>query len=293
MADYASREMRWSPLKVGLALYAFIFLLLLYGPTVVMAILSFQGPNAGPTFPLHDPSLAWYARLFNPDVVVESTGEYMGRLGPPAWRSLALALMTAAISTTFAIMAAQAFRTRFPGSGFIFNIYLLGIVIPGVALGLGHALLWQYFGVDKNWYSTALLVHVIWTFPFCFLILLAVFNRFDRSIEQAAMCLGAPPWRTFWRITLPNIKAGVMASVLFAFTLSFDEFARTFLVNGAANTIPLEVLGATTVRVTPRLYAMGVVITAISLAVIVVMAYFLTTEIQRMRYTGQEEHVAA
>jgi putative spermidine/putrescine transport system permease protein len=293
MADYADRETRWSPLKVALALYAFIFLLLLYGPTIVMTILSFQGPNAGPTFPIHQPSVAWYARLFNPDVVIQSTGEYMGRLGPPAWRSLALALMTAAISTTFATMAAQAFRTRFSGSSLVFNIYLLGIVIPGIALGLGHALFWQYLGVDKNWYSTALLVHVIWTFPFCFLILLAVFNRFDRSIEQAAMCLGAPPWRTFWRITLPLIKPGVMASVLFAFTLSFDEFPRTFLVNGAENTLPLEVLGATTVRVTPRLYAMGTVITAISLVVVVVMVYFLTTEIRRMRYSGQEEHTAA
>ena len=81
-----------------------------------------------------------------------------------------------------------------------------------------------------------------------------------------------------------------MASVLFAFTLSFDEFARTFLVNGAENTIPLEVLGATTVRVTPRLYAMGVVITAISLVVIVIMVYLLTVDVRRMRYSGQEEH---
>jgi putative spermidine/putrescine transport system permease protein len=214
----------------------------------------------------------------------------MGRLGPPAWRSLALALMTAAISTTFGTMAAQAFRTRFPGSSIVFNIYLLGIVIPGIALGLGHALFWQYFEIEKHWFSTALLVHVIWTFPFCFVILLAVFNRFDRSIEQAAMCLGATPWHTFWRVTLPIIRPGVMASVLFAFTLSFDEFARTFLVNGAENTIPLEVLGATTVRVTPRLYAMGVVITATSLVVIVIMVYLLTEDVRRMRYSGQEEH---
>ena len=290
MADYFSRETRWASLKIGLAAYLILFLLLLYGPTLVMTILSFQGPNAGPTFPIHEWSLAWYRRLFDPGVSIESTGEYMGRLGPPAWRSLALALMTAAISTTFGTMAAQAFRTRFPGSSIVFNIYLLGIVIPGIAIGLGHALFWQYFEIEKHWFSTALFVHVIWTFPFCFVILLAVLNRFDRSIEQAAMCLGATPWQTFWRVTLPIIRPGVMASVLFAFTLSFDEFARTFLVNGAENTIPLEVLGATTVRVTPRLYAMGVVITAISLVVIVIMVYLLTVDVRRMRYSGQEEH---
>ena len=187
-------------------------------------------------------------------------------------------------------MAAQAFRARFAGSGLVFNLYLLGIVIPGIALGLGHALFWQHFGVEKNWFSTALLAHVVWTFPFCFIILLAVFNRFDPSIEDAARCLGASPWQTFWRVTLPIIKPGVTASVLFAFTLSFDEFARTFLVNGAENTLPLEVLGATTVRVTPRLYAMGVVITVVSLIFISLLVLFLTRDVQRMRYSGQEEH---
>ena len=292
MADYGSRETRRTPFKIALAGYVALFLLLLYGPTVVMAVLSFQGAGGGPTFPLSDPGVSWYIRLFDPQGAAPTTGEYMGRLGPPAWRSLALALMTAAISTVLATMAAQAFRTRFRGDGLVFGVYLLGIVIPGVALGLGHALFWNYLGVERNWFSTALLAHIVWTFPFCFIILLSVFNRFDTSIEHAARCLGASPWRTFRLITLPIIRPGIMTSVLFAFTLSFDEFARTFLVNGADNTLPLEVLGAMTVRVTPRLYAMGVVITAISLAVVVLIAYFLTKDVRKTRYVGQEEHVA-
>lgn len=292
MADHAAQETRWRPFKVVLAAYTALFVVLLYGPTVVMTVLSFQGADGGPTFPLQDAGLTWYERLFDPEGAAKTTGEYMGRLGPPAWRSLALALLTAVVSTLLATMAAQAFRTRFPGSRVVFNVFLLGIVIPGIALGLGHALFWQYLGIQKAWFTTALLAHVIWTFPFCFIILLAVFNRFDRSVEDAAMCLGASPWQTFRRVTLPIIKPGITASALFAFTLSFDEFARTFLVNGAENTLPLEVLGATTVRVTPRLYAMGVVITAISLIVILVMVWLLTKDVRRFRYVGQEEHGA-
>lgn len=290
MATYGSRETRRTPLKVVLAIYVGFVLLLLYGPTVVMAVLSFQGANSGPTFPLSDPGISWYLRLFDPQGAAPSTGEYMGRLGPPAWRSLTLALMTAVISTVLATMAAQAFRTQFRGSGIIFGIYLLGIVIPGVALGLGHALFWNYIGVDRNWFSTALFAHVIWSFPFCFIILLSVFNRFDTSIEHAAQCLGASPWKAFWRVTLPNVRPGIMASALFAFTLSFDEFARTFLVNGSSNTLPLELLGAMTVRVTPRLYAMGVVITIISLLAVVLIAFLMTRDLRKTRYVGQEEH---
>lgn len=290
MATYGSRETRRTPLKVLLAIYVGFVLLLLYGPTVVMAVLSFQGPNSGPTFPLSDPGISWYLRLFDPQGAAPSTGEYMGRLGPPAWRSLTLGLMTAVISTVLATMAAQAFRTRFRGSGIVFGIYLLGIVIPGVALGLGHALFWNYIGVERHWFSTALFAHVIWSFPFCFIILLSVFNRFDTSIENAAQCLGASPWKTFWRVTLPNIRPGIMASALFAFTLSFDEFARTFLVNGSSNTLPLELLGAMTVRVTPRLYAMGVVITVISLFAVMLIVYLMTRDLRKARYSGQEEH---
>ena len=289
MADYVNRETRWGSLKVALAILMFLFLVLLYGPTIVMMILSFQGPNGGPTFPLNGVSLAWYQRLLNPDGGPVSTGEYMGSLGAPALRSLGLGILTATISTVMAVMAAQAFRTSFRGSRLVFNIYILGIVIPGVALGLGHALFWQFFKVEKHWFSTALLAHVVWTFPFCFLIVLAVFNRFDRTIEQAAMCLGANPWTTFRRITLPALKPGIISSVLFGFTLSFDEIARTVLVVGSSNTLPLEILGATTVRVTPRLYAMGVVTTVLSLVVVGIAGWVLTSELRRSRFAGQEE----
>jgi putative spermidine/putrescine transport system permease protein len=104
------------------------------------------------------------------------------------------------------------------------------------------------------------------------------------------MCLGANSWRTFWHVTLPIMKTGLMASALFGFTLSFDEFARTVLVIGSKNTLPLDVLGATTVRLTPRIYAVGVIVTFVSLCVVAIFGYLMTTSRYRPRFTGQEEH---
>ena len=163
-------------------------------------------------------------------------------------------------------------------------------MIPGVTVGLGHALFWQGIGIDKHWLGTTLPVHILWTFPFCFIVMLTVFNRFDRSTEEAAMCLGANGWRTFRHVTLPIMKPGIMASALFGFTLSFDEFARTVLVSGSQNTLPLNVLGATTIRITPRIFAVGVIITLISFAVIGIFGYLMTASRYRPRFTGQEEH---
>ena len=235
-------------------------------------------------------SIFWYERLFNPSGTARDIGEYVGDFGNAGLRSLVLALLVMCISTVLATMAAQAMRARFLGAGPIFYLYLVGIMIPGVTVGLGHALFWQGIGIDKHWLGTTLPVHILWTFPFCFIVMLTVFNRFDRSTEEAAMCLGANSWRTFWHITLPIMKPGIMASALFGFTLSFDEFARTVLVAGSQNTLPLDVLGATTIRITPRIFAVGVIITLISFAVIAIFGYLMTASRYRPRFTGQEEH---
>jgi putative spermidine/putrescine transport system permease protein len=281
-----------SLVKIVLAVYVALFIFVLYGPFFVMAILSFQGEHGGPTFPLQGASFFWYERLFDPLGTARDIGEFVGNFGAAVTRSLILALLTMCISTVLATMAAQAFRTRFVGAGPIFYLYLLGIIIPGVTVGLGHALFWQALDIDKHWFTTTLIAHILWTFPFCFIVMLTIFNRFDHSTEEAAMCLGASSWRTFWHVTLPIMKPGIMASGLFGFTLSFDEFARTVLVNGSQNTLPLDVLGMATIRIEPRLFVMGVLITVISLVVIAVFAVLMTLDRYRPRFAGQEEHRA-
>jgi len=94
-----------------------------------------------------------------------------------------------------------------------------------------------------------------------------VFNRFDRSWEEAARDLGASAWKSFWHVVLPIIAPSVIGIALFGFSLSYDEFARTLLVSGA-NTLPLEIFGMTTNITTPVLYALGSVTTAVSFVAI-------------------------
>ena len=85
----------------------------------------------------------------------------------------------------------------------------------------------------------------------------AVFNRFDKSFEEAARDLGASPWQVLRFVIIPIIGPSLIGGGLFGFTLSFDEFARSLLAVGSKNTLPLEIFGMTTTVTTPTLYALG------------------------------------
>ena len=94
--------------------------------------------------------------------------------------------------------------------------------------------------------------------PFGFLVMMAVFNRFDSRLEEAARDMGADEWTVFKEVTLPLITPGIVAGAgLLGFTLSYDEFARTTLLSGGQNTLPLDINASLTQRVQPTLFALG------------------------------------
>jgi putative spermidine/putrescine transport system permease protein len=279
--------MNASGIKFGLGTYTALFLVFLYGPLVVLAILSFQtGPEGGPQFPIIEWSTYWYKHLFG--------------LTPPSrisplpinealFRSMALAVMTMIVSTVLGVSAAQAFRRKFKGSGFIFYLIVLGMMVPGVLVGLGMALVANSLGIDRHWWGTAFVLHVVYTFPFAFLVMLAIFNRFDPSVEEAAWSLGVSPARTFRKITFPLIFPGVLSAMLFAFTLSYDEFSRTLFASGRDLTLPLAIYGTFSVEVHPNVFAFGVLTTLFSFALLGTYAVLMTLSVRRAKQMAIQE----
>ena len=98
-------------------------------------------------------------------------------------------------------------------------------------------------------FSSGIGAQLTWTLPFGLLIMFAIFNRFDKSYEEAARDLGANSWQTFKGVVLPIIAPSIVGIALFGFTLSYDELARSSQVMGATNTLPLELKGLTTATV--------------------------------------------
>ena len=197
--------------------------------------------------------------------------------------------MTTLVSTTLGVMSAQAFRKKFAGSGIVFYLIVLGMMVPGVLVGLGTALLSNTLGVDRHWWSTAFVLHVVYTFPFAFLVMLAIFNRFDSSIEEAAWSLGVTPIRPFRKITFPLIFPGVLSAMLFCFTLSYDEFSRTLFTSGRELTLPLAIYGTFSVEIHPNIFAFGVLTTLFSLCLLAVYAVLMTASVRRARQTALQE----
>ena len=245
-----------------LAIFFGLFVLFLYGPLSTIIILSFQGPRGGLTFPMNGVSFAWFANLFEKQAVGDFAGSFR--------RSLTLGVLVMAVTVVVSLMAGLAFRRRFRGSTILFYMAVASLIVPSILISLGIGLGFQISHIKPAWYSSAFGAHLTWTLPFGLLIMFAVFNRFNKSYEEAARDLGASSWQTFRHVVLPIVLPSLIGVGLFGFTLSYDEFARTLMTAGTFNTLPLEIYAMTTNVTTPVLYALGTLTTAFSFLIILV-----------------------
>ena len=275
MRRWTRERKRQAWIKTGYSIYYAIFLVFIYGPMIAMFVLSFQGRRGGTSFPMRGVSFYWWGKLIEPSTV----GDLQGAMG----RSLILALIVMVIIALFSTMLAMAFRKRFWGSGLLFYTVMSGLMVPGILLSLGLATLLRQVGIPPAWWSSALGVHVVWTLPFGFLVMMAVFNRFDSSLEEAARDMGADEWTVFKEVTFPLILPGIVAAGLFGFTLSYDEFARTTLLAGEFNTLPLDINASMTQRIRPTLFALGTASTIFSLLMIGLFVVIYTILYRRSR----------
>jgi putative spermidine/putrescine transport system permease protein len=237
-----------------------LFVLFLYGPTLTIGILSFQGEGGGLTFPMRGVSMYWFYDLFEQQAVGDIWGSFR--------RSIFLGLMVMVTTVVVSVMGGLAFRKKFAGSGIMFYLIITALVIPSILVSLGIGLLFSQSGLNVHWSTSGFGAQLTWTLPFGLLIMFAVFNRFDKSFEEAARDLGASPWQTIRHVVLPIIAPSLIGVALFGFTLSYDEFARTLLTAGSYNTLPLEIYGMTTNVTSPVLYALGTLTTLFSLLII-------------------------
>jgi putative spermidine/putrescine transport system permease protein len=254
--------------KWGLAVYFVIFLIFLYAPMVLMAILSFQGYYGGVTFPFKGPvGIQWWKSIFESQVGNQFTNADAIRAAGE--RSLWVSLAAGAIVALLAFSLSMAFRRRFRGDGLAFYLILLALMTPGFLLGLGTQIFWKTMNQETSLWHTALGTNTVWGIPFGFLVMVAIWNRYDDHIDEAARDLGASPARTFGEVTLPLVWTGIFGAALFGFTLTWNDFDRTVLLV-LDNTLPLQIVGliqAAALR--PDLYALGTATTLVSIAVII------------------------
>lgn len=249
--------------------YVGCFFAFLYAPILLLIVLSFNDSEMM-GLPFKGFTLRWYSEVFEGGALVHALAN-----------SFALGFVSAFIATLIALMAALGLRHRFPGRSLVIPAFLLPIITPGIVSGVMLLVFLGLTGLPYGLWTGALIAHVTWVLPFAFLTLYPRLHKFDRSIEEAAMDLGATPWVVFHRVVLPLIRPALIATLLFAFTLSFDEFIRTLFVAGSTRTTPVHLWLLIVEQVAPQLPAVGVVIMSAS-ALIAAAGFWLSGRASRL-----------
>ena len=235
----------------ALAVYAFLYL-----PLAVVVLFSFNASELNAAWVGF--TTDWYGRLVHDRDMLHAAGN-----------SLLIALAASSIATllgTMAGMAMHRWRIRY-----LPFLVLTPVAMPEILLGISLLLFFrQVLDLTLGLFSI-LAAHITFSIGFVAVIVRARLAGMDESIFEAARDLGANPWQTFRRVTLPLILPGVLAGFLMSFTLSIDDFVITFFVAGVGvTTLPLQIYSMIKVAVTPEVNAVSTLLMAITLSLIAI-----------------------
>jgi ABC-type spermidine/putrescine transport system permease subunit II len=254
---------RFSRLPLNLVLLLGIAFLLL--PIVLVVVQSFNASAFG-IWPPSGFSTRWYGSVF-----------HGGGFGQPTIRSVVLALVATAVALVVGCLAALALtRYRFWGRRLVEGYVLGPLIVPKVAIGIAAFILFLRLDVYGSFVSVVL-VHVVVVLPFVVTLCVAGLLRVDRTVEEAAADLGAPPLRVMWSATLPQMRGALAAAAAFAFVISFDELdATVFVVGQTSNTLPVAMFLYLQKFASPTLAALSTLLIAASLLVALVVGITLS-----------------
>jgi len=214
-----------------LQVYALIFLIALYVPVLFLPLFSFND-SLYVRFPMKGFTTQWYAEMLQRQDMWDAL-----------MNSIQVGAFVAVVSTFMGIFAAKAItRYRLPGRGPVTGFIMLPLVVPLIIFGVALLVLFSRLGVPLS-LNTVAVGHLIICLPFAIATLIPRFEGFDRAIEEASADLGENAVWTFWRVTLPMVFPGVVASLMLTFTVSFDEFILAFFLSGTKPTLPMYIWG--------------------------------------------------
>jgi putrescine transport system permease protein len=261
---------RWSRFNVASVVLGFAFL---YLPIVLLVIFSFNESKLVTIWSGF--SVKWYVQLMHNQALLDA-----------AWVTVRVGLLSATLATVLGTLAAFTLvrYTRFRGRMLFSGMVYAPLVMPDVITGLSLLLLFVAIGFDRGFW-TITLAHTTLTMCFVAVVVQSRLLSFDRSIEEAALDLGATPLRTFMEITLPIISPAVFSGWILAFTLSLDDLVIASFTSGpGATTLPMKIYSQVRLGVTPEINAVCTILIAV-VAIGVICASVVTKrrEIQRQR----------
>ncbi|MCQ1573340.1 ABC transporter permease [Neorhizobium galegae] len=251
----------------------------LYIPIIILVVYSFNASKLVTVWGGF--SLQWYKTMWSNQGLMDA-----------AWVTARVGVISATIGTVLGTLAALSLVrfTRFPGRMLFSGMIYAPLVMPEVITGLSMLLLFVAVGIDRGFW-TVIIAHTTFTMCYVAIVVQSRLLTFDRSLEEAALDLGCPPVKTFFKITLPLIFPAVIAGWMLAFTLSLDDLViASFTTGPGATTLPIKIYSQVRLGVTPEINAICTIL--IGLVTIGVIITSITTKQAEMRRI-RDEHVAA
>jgi spermidine/putrescine transport system permease protein len=234
--------------KRTLSLYAVAAFAFLYLPLLVLVLFSF---NESRFAVWTGWSLGWYRAAFANQEMAEST-----------WNSAIIALLSASISAVIGTLAAYGFWKR--RSPWLTSTLYLSLVTPEIVTGISLLAFFQFvfrFVHLTLGLYTVVVAHVAFSIAYVAIVVAARLRGLDPTLEEAAMDLGATPWRAFLHVTLPSLWPGIIAAALLALIVSFDDYVITSMVAGVdSQTLPMVIYAMTRRGANPVINAVSTLI---------------------------------
>jgi putative spermidine/putrescine transport system permease protein len=240
-----------------------IFVMVTLAPIVVVCLVAFT-PEGYLSLPTNGFSLRWFRTIANYPEFIHAF-----------WISLGLGALSSFVALLFAVPAALAIaRYKFRGRDAIAALFLSPLMIPHVVLGIAFLRFFTSIGMSGSF--TALIVaHVIVVFPFALRLTLAAATGMDRSVEMAAISLGAGGWTLFRRVTLPLILPGVISGWALAFIQSFDDLTMTvFVAAPGTETLPVRMFLYIQDNIDPLVTSVSASVIAITMTALILLDRF-------------------
>ncbi|MGZ5367489.1 MAG: ABC transporter permease [Aeromicrobium sp.] len=245
---------RPSPILTALVVAIGIFLI---APTVIVIIMSFSTLSSL-RFPPPDLGLHWYRNFFSSPEWTDAT-----------WTSVKVAVMATLLATVLGTLTALGLvRGRFPLKSVATALVLSPIIVPIVIVAIGTYLVFVGWGLQGT-LAGMVVAHASLGMPLVVVNVAASLKTLDRNLEMAAQNLGAGPFRTFTKITLPLIMPGVIAGALFAFITSWDEVVVSiFLSSPIVRTLPVVMWSVVRSQIDPTIAALAGMLTVLTIALL-------------------------
>ncbi|MCR1974651.1 extracellular solute-binding protein [Clostridium sporogenes] len=239
-------------------IYATLVYIFLYLPIFVLVVFSFNKSKLNATFTGF--TLDWYKNLINNTQILEA---------------LKNSLIIAFISTFFAVIigtlaAIGMYRYKFKGKRAMEGLLYIPVVIPEIVMGISMLAFFSSLNLPAG-LITLILAHITFCISYVIIVVRARLDGFDSALEEAAQDLGATPWQTLTKVTLPVISPGIISGALLAFTLSLDDVIISFFAAGPdSNTLPLKIFSMVKFGVTPEINALSTLMMVFTLSMVVI-----------------------